>query len=123
MISVVRFILTKDELKAFNKWLKVTRERLDLIAPLPAMKQRQNTEFESKEAFWVYKQPRRGLPLPPMILDPKTDLSGIDLHTEATSFVGSQNYKENRYLASPSAMRKTGFEGTPYAKAKVRTLK
>jgi hypothetical protein len=56
----------------------------------------------------------RGSPLPPQVLDDTADLDVLDLYAEASLFLESLDYKENRFLRSPEEMKELGFEGTPY---------
>jgi hypothetical protein len=116
IVNIVQFILPKDAKKAFKTWLKETSDRLDIVAEIPDLEERKHTEFDSREAFYAYKAPRRGPPIPPLVLDPGIDLSNLDLVAEAHKFIATLDHTKNRYLKSPDQMIAEGFESLPYGK-------
>ncbi|MFM2389927.1 MAG: hypothetical protein RLZZ437_1482 [Pseudomonadota bacterium] len=116
MCNVVNFILPKSSRPSFETWLSEMCRRLDSIAPVPDLDVPNIRDFESKDAYRAYCAPRRGLPLPPVVLDLDTDLSGVDLQAEADKFLQSLDHKKNRFLLSPDKLLEQGFDGLPYGR-------
>ncbi len=73
-------------------------------------------KFESKQLYWEHCAPRRGNPLPPLVLNSDGDLSEYDLDLEAKKILQSLDYIKNRFLRSSEAMKELGFAGKPYNK-------
>lgn len=116
MANVVRFILPEPIKDPFEEWLVAVSDRLDDIAAAPDLDVPNIDDFETTEDYDEYCAPRRGVPLPPMVLDPSVDLSSVDLSAAAISHLTSLNLSQNRFLRSPEALRELGFEGVPYGR-------
>lgn len=116
MCNMVNFILPASNRSAFESWLAGMIERLDQIAPAPDMDVPDFYDFESKADYAAHCAPRRGTPLPPMVLDLETDLTGVDLQAEADKFLQNLDHKKNRFLLSSEQLLEQGFEGLPYGR-------
>jgi hypothetical protein len=55
-----------------------------------------------------------GPPVPREALDPELDFKAAMTNELLAEFLGSLDYKNNRFLRSPKEMIEEGFEGTPY---------
>jgi hypothetical protein len=115
MVNITNHILTEKEIQSkFKKWIKLINIRLDSIAPAPDMDVPDFSDFESEQAYDDYCAPRRGKPLPPLVLNIDEDLSNYDLDLEAKKFLQSLDFTKNRFLRSPEEMKELGFVGEPY---------
>jgi hypothetical protein len=117
MCNMVNFILPKAQRPHFEGWLSGMIQRLDEIAAAPDMDEPDFYDFENKAAYAAHCAPRRGPPLPPIVLDLETDLTGTDLQAEADTFLQSLDHTKNRFLRSPEQLLEMGFEGLPYGRA------
>jgi hypothetical protein len=118
MANIIQFILPKSATAQYADWLKATCQRLDVIAKVPDLEVPVYSEFQSEQAYDAYCAPRRGPPLPPVVLDPNVDLTNLDLAAESARFIATLDHTKNRYLKSPDEMLAEGFEGIPYGKVK-----
>lgn len=116
MCNLVNFVMPKSQRALFETWLSSMITRMDAIAKAPELAVPDIDDFESKAAYRAYCAPRRGPPLPPMVLDLDTDLTGIDLQAEADKFLQSLDPSKNRFLRSPAQMLDMGFDGLPYGR-------
>lgn len=114
MIHTLRFVEAENTKKEFTTWLKKLCTRLDDLAKAPDLEVPVFSDFESEEAYDAYCAPRRGMPLPPSVLNTEIDISTLNLQQEAQQFLSTLDYTKNRYLRSPEAMKAMGFEGEPY---------
>jgi hypothetical protein len=116
MCNVVNFILLKDQRKLFETWLSDVNTRMNEIATAPKFEAKKYFEFDDQEAFAAYNAPRRGTPLPPVVLDLEANLAGMNLQSEAEKFLQSLDHTKNRFLRSPAQLVDMGFEGLPYGR-------
>jgi hypothetical protein len=116
MANVVNFILPDDAKREFERWLAGASDRLDAIARAPELEVPEFADFESEDAYDAYCAPRRGAPLPPIVLDLDVDHSGVDLEAEARSFLASLDPAANRFLRGAAELAKLGFKGAPYGR-------
>lgn len=116
MANVVNFILPHDARPVFENWLASASDRLDAIAAAPDLEVRERADFDSKEAAQAYRAPRRGAPLPPLVLDLDADIAGVDLDAEARRFLASLDPGKNRFLRSPAELADLGFQGAAYGR-------
>lgn len=114
LVNVTEFILPKDAKSAFKDWLITISDRLDEIAEVPDLEEPDIDDFDTVEDYREYCRPMRGVPLPPVVLEPSTDIAATDLTGEADAFLAGLNPAANRYLHSPEDMLASGFEGQPY---------
>ncbi|MCE1174553.1 MAG: hypothetical protein LWW77_08110 [Propionibacteriales bacterium] len=111
---VTRYILPKPHKVKFGAWLNELSERTYQHFPLPDLPQRDIREFESREACYAYRAPRRGVAIPPQLLDPSFDYQPEQREDLLREFLAGLDRSRNRYLRSPEAMRELGFVGEPY---------
>jgi hypothetical protein len=117
MINITNYILVEKKIQSkFKAWLKDLTNRINQIATAPEMDVPNFYKFESKALYWEHCAPRRGKPLPPLVLNIDDDISKYDLEVEAKKFLQSLDYKNNRFLRSPEEMKELGFVGEPYNK-------
>ena len=111
---VVQHIMPKAQRPAFVRWFDQVIERVQLHARAPAEPFRKQREFDSMDAWKQFVARHRGPALPPEIIDPQADYRPQDRDQWLARFLASLDWENNRYLRSPQAMRKLGFEGEPY---------
>lgn len=98
MVSVVRFLLTDSDKLLFKRWLSKASTRLNEIAKAPDLDVPVFSDFEGKDAYRAYCAPRRGAPVPPIVLDLNQDLKGLDLGAAAERHLAALSPATNRYL-------------------------
>lgn len=114
MVSLVDFMLPAHAKPAFTAWLQTTSLRVGEVASVPVMDEPDFYAFPDRTAYNLHVAPRRGLPLPPQVLDPDVDLAALDLAAEAASFIATLHPEKNRFLRPASALLALGFTGIPY---------
>lgn len=114
MAHLVEYILPDADKQAFADWLKATSLRLNSIAKAPRMEEPEFTDFPDRDAYNAHCAPMRGTPLPPLVLDPETDITGLDLAAEALAFRQTLSPDTNRFLRPAAVMAEMGFKGDPY---------
>jgi hypothetical protein len=112
--NIVTHILPKTERRVFEVWLNDVIDRVKTYFPLPDIPEKKFRTFESEAAYDDYVAPRRGIAVPPQILDPSFDYKPQDREALLAEFLGQLNPQKNRYLRNPQAMLELGFVGTPY---------
>lgn len=111
---VVQHVMPKAERLAFVRWFDQVIDRVQRHASAPDEPFRKKSEFDSIEAWKAYTARQRGPALPPEIIDPQVDYRAEDREQLVARFISNLDWKKNRYLRSPDAMRALGFEGEPY---------
>jgi hypothetical protein len=115
MIHLVRYLLPeKVKHNEFKLWLDAIAVRLDTIALAPNLDVPNINDFENDAAYDAYCAPRRGNPLPPLVLNLNENLENVNLVSEAQKFIQLLDYTKNRFLRSPDEMKELGFVGEPY---------
>jgi hypothetical protein len=111
---VVQHIMPKERRIDFERWLRAVSDRMHQYFPLPNIPQRDFETFESKAAYIEYCIPRRGIAVPPQLLDPSFDYQPSQREALLAEFLAQLDRGRNRYLRSPEDMLELGFVGTPY---------
>ena len=113
--NVVEHIMPKSRRADFDAWLTAMSDRMHAHFPLPDMPARDISTFDSKAAAWAYRAPRRGVAVPPQLLDPSFDYDPAQREDLLREFLSGLDRGRNRYLRSPEDMLSLGFEGQPYS--------
>lgn len=112
--NIVSHILSKDARRQFERWLTAVSDRMHTHFRLPDIAFRKYRTFENEAAYDAYVAPRRGVAVPPQLLDPDFAYDESQYEPLMTAFVSSLNPANNRYLRSAKAMAALGFQGDPY---------
>lgn len=112
--NVVQHIMPKPHKRTFDQWLLTVSDRMHAHFPLPDIPKREFSTFESKEAYRAYCAPRRGIAIPPQILDISVEYDPSQREANLKGFLRGLDRERNRFLRSPEAMLELGFQGTPY---------
>jgi hypothetical protein len=111
---VVQHLMPKAHRRDFEGWLATVSDRMAKHFSLPDIPRREFNTFESKAAYVEYCAPRRGVAVPPQLLDPAFHYDPSQREALLKQFLAQLDRSRNRYLRSPQAMLDLGFEGTPY---------
>jgi len=112
--NIVHHILPKPQRRDFKIWLDSVIDRVQTFFPLPDIPNKKFRTFDSEAAYDQYVTPRRGVAVPPQILDPGFDYKPQEREALLAEFLGQLDPQKNRYLRSPVSMLKLGFVGVPY---------
>ena len=112
--NIVNHILPKPTRAEFESWLNSVIDRVKTFFPLPDIPKRKFGTFDNEAAYDEYVAPRRGVAVPPQILDPGFDYKPQEREALLAGFLGQLDPQKNRYLRSPESMLKLGFVGVPY---------
>jgi hypothetical protein len=110
----VHHILPKSPRAAFDDWLVAVADRAHEFFPLPDLPYREYDTSEDDDAYNDYVAPRRGLAVPPQLLDPDAACQPQQREELLAEFLAGLDPARNRYLRTPDAMKALGFTGAPY---------
>lgn len=111
---ITQRVMGPEHRPAFVAWFEQAIERVQRFARRPSEPFRQKREFPTYEAYLAFIAPHRGPALPPELLDPAVPYAAQDREALVAAFVATLDWRRNRYLRAPDAMRALGFVGTPY---------
>jgi hypothetical protein len=112
--NIVAHVLPKGSRATFEGWLDAVADRMATHFPLPDLEYRKFRSFPDEAAYDAYVAPRRGIAVPPQLLDPTFDYDPAQHDQLIADFVAGLDPARNRYLRSAAAMAELGFEGAPY---------
>jgi hypothetical protein len=112
--NVVQHIVPTSQKGAFEHWLLAVSDRMHAHFPLPDLAEREFSTFESEQAYDAYVAPRRGVAIPPEILDTSVEYDPGKRDASLAKFLTGLDRGRNRFLRSPEEMLELGFEGRPY---------
>ena len=111
---VVKFITPRRYKPDFTAWLDAVSDRMAEHFPIPDIPWREINTFESKADCYAYRAPRRGVAIPPQVLDPSFDYRPEQREDLLREFLAGLDPSRYRYLRTPEALLELGFEGVPY---------
>jgi hypothetical protein len=110
---LVRHIMPKNKKKVFSKWLEGMLDRIKEVAPKPDEPHVKKADMSPEERAAYYAR-HWGEALPPQVLDLEFDYQHNEREQLVDRFLRELDWRENPFLRSPDAMKRLGFEGTPY---------
>jgi hypothetical protein len=114
LVSVTKQTLPDKPKKAFLSWVQWAVERAAKLNPRPRKKWPQKSDFDSDEDYRAVVSPYWGHALPREAFDPESGYKADQREELLDRFLAGLDCKKNPFLRSPDAMKKLGFEGTPY---------
>jgi hypothetical protein len=111
---IVQHVIPKAHRRDFEQWLAAVSDRMAQHFPLPDLPERDFDSFDTEEEYDAYCAPRRGVAVPPQLLDPSFGYDPFQREKLVEQFLQGLDRSRNRFLRSPEAMLELGFVGTPY---------
>lgn len=111
---ITQHIMPKEYRPAFVAWFERAIDRAQQHARRPPEPFRKMQEFDTMGEWRQFVGRHRGPSLPPELIDPAVDYQADEREARVAAFLSTLDWRRNRYLRSPDAMRALGFVGNPY---------